>query len=167
MNGIWGRYDLPPHAVHHGVMAKGNWGADYYTSQPDPSNWIAVGLVAPLDAGTPILRRMLVGVGCTEGEALNALWVRVSELSGDSQFTIFPEPSTHRAQTDMAEPRTCARVYFARGDRFTVPDAAIVQEDPESDALVFTDASGSPISMINTADVIGYLIATCEAEECF
>jgi hypothetical protein len=104
MNGIWGPNDVLPQAVHHGVMAKGNWGADYYTSQPDPSRWIAVGLAAPLDTGSPVLGRMLVGEGSTEDEAINSLWVRVSELSGDSQCTIFPEPSTHQDQQPTAEP---------------------------------------------------------------
>ncbi len=167
MNGIWGPYDVLPQAVHHGVMAKGNWGADYYTSQPDPSRWIAVGLAAPLDTGSPVLGRMLVGEGSTEDEAINSLWVRVSELSGDSQCTIFPEPSTHQDQKSAASLGTCARVYFTRGDRFTVPGAAFVREEPESDLIVFIDASGSPISMINKAEVIGYLIVTCQSEECF
>lgn len=41
---MWDPFDLPSHAVHHGVMAQGNWAADYYTSQParvteSPSDW--------------------------------------------------------------------------------------------------------------------------------
>jgi hypothetical protein len=167
MDGIWGHYDLPLHAVHHGVMAQGNWAADYYTSQPDPSHWIAVGLVAPLDAGSPGLRRMLVGEGRTEDEAIHALCARIAELSGDSQFTVFPKPSAHREDRKMTSPKTCARIYRAGGDRFTVPCAAFIREDPRNGLLLCTDANGCPVKTVKKDQVIGYLVFTCQSGECF
>lgn len=167
MNGVWDQHHLPSHAVHHGVMAKGNWAADYYTSQPDPGCWIAVGLVAPLDTATPVLRRMLVREGRAEDNAINALWIRVAELSGDNQFTVFSEPSTDRAHGNMVGPTTCARVYLAGGDRLTVPCAAFVREDPARDFLDCTDADGFTVKRLQREHVIGYLIFTCQSEDCF
>lgn len=166
MNGIWGHFDLPPHAVHHGVMAQGNWAVDYYTSQPDPSHWIAVGLVAPLEGGHPGLRRLLVGQGCTEDEAIHALWVRIAELSGDSHFTVFPEPSAQREGKKMTSARTCARIYLAGGERFTVPCVAFIRKDPVNGSLICTDANGYPIKTLKKPQVIGYLVFRCQSGEC-
>lgn len=96
MNGIRGQFDSPRHAFQHGVMAQGNDAADYYLSQSDPGHWIAVGLADSVGAGRLGLRRMLVGQGRTEDEAIHALWVRIAELSGEANSPFSPERSAHR-----------------------------------------------------------------------
>lgn len=164
MNGIWGHYDLPTYAVHHGVMAQGNWAADYYTSEPDPIHWIAVGLAAPVDPERPCLRRMLVGQGNTEDEAIHALWIRIAELAGGDLITVFPEPLAHREDRILTGPVTCARLYLAGGDRLTVPGAAFILEDPIGGLLVCTDVNGCAIKSFQTDQVIGYLVFTCQQD---
>lgn len=166
MNGIWGHFDLPFYVVHHGVMAQGRLAADYYTSQPDLSHWIAVGLAASLDMGRPGQRRMLVGQGCTEDEAIHALWVRIAEWSGGSQLTVSPESSFQREDKEITSPMTCARIYLAAGDRLTVPDAAFVREDPTNGSIICSDANGSPIKAFEKHQVIGYLVFTRHSDEC-
>lgn len=45
----------------------------FYTNQPAPTQWVAIGVVAPSAAVTSSHHRMLVGTGRTEAEAISAL----------------------------------------------------------------------------------------------
>jgi hypothetical protein len=80
------QFELPPHAIHHGVIVEGSFVADYYTSQPAPSQWIAVGVVRPCDEqlSSHRLRRMLVGDGLTADDAMAALRTRIADLQGNA-----------------------------------------------------------------------------------
>lgn len=66
---------------HWGVIADGAYVAEYQTRQPDPSHWIAVGLVTPAermtDRSTP---RLLVGSGKTEEAAILDLELRLAQV---------------------------------------------------------------------------------------
>lgn len=148
-------------------MAQGSYAADYYTSQPDPGHWIAVGLAAPVDPECSHFRRMIVGEGHTEDEAIHALWVRIAELGGGDHITVFPEHFVHREDTNLTSPVTCARIYLAGGDRLMVPGAAFVREDPINGLLICTDANGCPIKKVKKDQVIGYLVFTCQSQEAF
>lgn len=168
VNGIWGHHELPSHAIHHGVMAQRSYAADYYTSQPDPGHWIAVGLAAPVDPECSHLRCMLVGEGHTEDEAIHALWVRIAELADGDHITVVPEHLVHREDTVLTNPVTsvtCARIYLAGGDRLTIPGAAFVREDPINGSLICTDADGCPIKKVKKDQVIGYLVFTCQPQD--
>ena len=66
--------------VHRGVLVRGPARAEYYTSQPAPTQWLAVGLVSthPATRACPRLQQLLVGTGRTEDAAVNALWERLA-----------------------------------------------------------------------------------------
>jgi hypothetical protein len=78
--------ELPSDAIHHGVIVEGSFVADYYTSQPAPIQWIAVGVVRPRDEqlSSRRLRRMLVGDGLTADDAIAALRTRIADLQGNA-----------------------------------------------------------------------------------
>jgi hypothetical protein len=64
---------------HWGVISDGVYLAEYQTRQPDPSHWIAVGVVtAPDDeVGGRTHPRLLVGSGRTEEAAIHDLETRL------------------------------------------------------------------------------------------
>ena len=64
---------------HWGVISDGSYLAEYQTHQPDPSHWIAVGLVtaADLTAGPRRFPRMLIGAGRSEEAAIHDLEARL------------------------------------------------------------------------------------------
>ncbi|CCF82628.1 hypothetical protein [Nitrolancea hollandica] len=66
--------------VHRGVLVRGPATAEYYTSQPAPTQWLAVGLVStqPATRDCPRLQQFLVGTGRTEDSAVSALWDRLA-----------------------------------------------------------------------------------------
>lgn len=66
----------------------------------------------------------------------------------------------------MTNPRTCARIYLTGGDRLTVPEVALVRDEPTNGSLICTDANGTPIKTVKKDHVIGYLIFTCQSDEC-
>lgn len=74
--------------VHRGVLVRGPATAEYYTSQPAPTQWLAVGLVSthPVTRGCPRLQQFLVGTGRTEDSAVNALWERLATHVPSSQL---------------------------------------------------------------------------------
>ena len=166
MSEFWGHFEIPPHAAHRGVMVQGNYAVDYYTSQPDPAHWIAVGLVGSHSVQRPGLRRLLVGQGDTEPEAINALWRRTAELLGQASLPgIFEAPANDR-DGHLTSSRTCVRIYLVEGSRFTIPDAASIREDPGSDSLICVDANDRPIKTIQRDQVLGYLVIGCDSEAC-
>lgn len=61
------------------------------------------------------------------------------------------------------------RVYLVGGDRLTVPEAALIREDPINGSMICTDYYGCPIMTLTKAQLIGYLMLRCqsESEECF
>jgi hypothetical protein len=68
--------------THRGVLVQGQLSVEYYTSQPAPTQWIAVGLVPAriaLGAGHQPAR-MLVGSGQTEDVAVTELSLRLARL---------------------------------------------------------------------------------------
>jgi hypothetical protein len=64
---------------HWGAISDGVYVAEYQTRQPDPTHWIAVGVVtsasASADGRTP--PRLLVGSGKTEEAAIHDLETRL------------------------------------------------------------------------------------------
>lgn len=68
--------------MHRGVLVQGELSVEYYTSQPAPTQWIAVGLVqARITGGTGHQpAQMLVGSGQTEDVAVSELSRRLARL---------------------------------------------------------------------------------------
>ena len=66
---------------HWGAISDGVYVAEYQTRQPDPSRWIAVGVVTPADATltTHAPPRLIVGSGKTEDAAIHDLETRLLE----------------------------------------------------------------------------------------
>lgn len=166
MSEFWGYFEIPPYSVHHGVLVEGDRSADYYTSQPDPDHWIAVGLVSAPGAGRRGPRRMLVGQACTEDRAIQALWGRIAELSGDSPCITCSESRAVRDDEVRSSTETYGRIYLAGGDRLTVPNTVFVCDDPTDSSFVCVDAGGSCLQRFDKADVIGYLIVRRHPNEC-
>lgn len=56
---------------------------DFYTSQPSPSQWVAVATVNidRRDTSTPPARSLVVGVGATEDSAMANMVQRISALA--------------------------------------------------------------------------------------
>ena len=73
--------------IHRGNIVVAGQSFEYYTLQPAPMQWVAVG-VMPLDDQTAQMdttHRMLVGNGTTEDEAVAALRERLAELLGHAE----------------------------------------------------------------------------------
>lgn len=89
-----GNDDVTTVVVHRGVLVRGPAMAEYYTSQPAPTQWLAVGLVSthPVARTCPQLQQLLVGTGRTEDAAVNALWERSAVPEPGSQPRAQPEP---------------------------------------------------------------------------
>lgn len=72
---------VAPAAVvsHRGMLDRSGIVAEYYTSQPAPTQWIAVGLVSARTSSGPVHepRRLVVGTGVTEEIAIDALTRRL------------------------------------------------------------------------------------------
>ena len=64
------------------VSEDGGHECHYYTSQPAPTQWVAVGVTSLLEAGAP-RHRMLVGTGRSESAAVRALRRRCQWLSAE------------------------------------------------------------------------------------
>ncbi|HET7035702.1 MAG TPA: hypothetical protein VFI42_08500 [Thermomicrobiaceae bacterium] len=62
------------------VSDDGDHECHYSTSQPAPTQWVAVGVTSLLDQGDP-RHRMLVGTGSSEAAAIRALRRRCRWLS--------------------------------------------------------------------------------------
>lgn len=67
---------------HRGMLDQSGVVAEYYTSQPTATQWIAVGLVSARTSAGPVHepRRLLVGTGMTEQIAVDALARRLGAL---------------------------------------------------------------------------------------
>ena len=67
---------------HRGMLDRSGIVAEYYTSHPSPTQWIAVGLVSARTSSGPIHepRRLVVGTGVTEQIAVDALARRLGAL---------------------------------------------------------------------------------------
>lgn len=72
-----------PGAVHRGVLGRGCAIAEYYTTQPAPTQWLAIGVVSihSDDPSDSRMKQLLVGAGRTESAAVGSLWDRLSTLS--------------------------------------------------------------------------------------
>lgn len=86
--------DLTTVVVHRGVLVRGPATAEYYTSQPAPTQWLAVGLVSthPSTRACPRLQQLLVGTGRTETSAVSALWERLTMPAPAAHSQPQPEP---------------------------------------------------------------------------
>jgi hypothetical protein len=67
---------------YRGILDRSGIVAEYYTSQPAPTQWIAVGLVSARTSSAPVQepRRLVVGTGMTEQIAVDALAHRLGAL---------------------------------------------------------------------------------------
>jgi hypothetical protein len=84
---VFGGSTVATVVVRSGVLARGHRVAEYYTSQPAPTQWIAVGLVSTLKMPGQRSRRlaqMLVGTGQTEAAAVRVLWERLGRMGHGS-----------------------------------------------------------------------------------
>jgi hypothetical protein len=82
-----GESKAPIVVIHRGVMTRGQTMAEYYTSQPAPTQWIAVGFVSTQKIPpqlSPHLPWLLVGTGRTEDTAINDLWERLGRTGHDA-----------------------------------------------------------------------------------
>jgi hypothetical protein len=76
---FWDGRQLPDGAGHQGIITTDGLTADYYTSQPAATQWIAVAVVVSVDAGRATSSpRMLVGNGSTEESAVTDLEQRLA-----------------------------------------------------------------------------------------
>ncbi len=68
--------------MSRGILYGGGSAIDYYTSQPSPSQWIALSVVPLLPAfdSGDVTRCVLVGVGKTEDVAIDSLRLRLNEF---------------------------------------------------------------------------------------
>lgn len=74
--------EIIPGAVHSGVLGRGCVIAEYYTIQPAPTQWLAIGVVSIYagDCSGSQMQQLLVGAGRTESTAVGSLWDRLSTL---------------------------------------------------------------------------------------
>jgi hypothetical protein len=94
--------------THRGVLVQGQLSVEYYTSQPAPTQWIAVGLVPAritLGAGHQPAR-MLVGSGQTEDVAVTELSLRLARLEAVAPHC---PPDFGRGYMVTTEPERLAR----------------------------------------------------------
>lgn len=77
-----GKREAATVVMHRGVLVHGQLSVEYYTSQPAPTQWIAVGLVpARTTLGTGYQpAQMLVGSGRSEDVAVKELSFRLARL---------------------------------------------------------------------------------------
>ncbi len=120
--------------MHRGVLVQGQLSVEYYTSQPAPTQWIAVGLVPArntLGAGHQPAQ-MLVGSGQTEDVAVTELSFRLARLEAVAP----PCPADYsREYTIVKEPERLARA--SRPATITHPSA--------------THPYGAPASLVATS----------------
>lgn len=101
---------------NRGILSSGTLVADYYTAEPSPDKWIAVGTVMfwPVRDAGGVPKWMLVGQGRNERQAVDDLHVRMSK-SIPPRWKIkcdqAPSGSTHSA--DLASSDV--------GNRYVVP----------------------------------------------
>ncbi len=95
--------DVNRAVVHRGVLVRGPATAEYYTSQPAPTQWLAVGLVSthPATRNCPRLQQFLVGTGRTEDSAVSALWDRLASSTPISQPR--PQRDPYLSPSDVAD----------------------------------------------------------------
>lgn len=94
--------------MHRGVLVQGQLSVEYYTSQPAPTQWIAVGLVPAritLGAGHQPAQ-MLVGSGQTEDVAVTELSLRLARLEAVAPHC---PPDYSRECAVTTEPERLAR----------------------------------------------------------
>lgn len=111
-----------PEAVSRGILSNGSLVANYYTAEPSPGQWVAIGTVmfwpVPQDSGFP--RWMLVGVGRNEKSAVANLRARIKEATPPRwKIKLDPPPAASR------EPRVPADAVVV--NEYVVP-WAIEQE---------------------------------------
>ncbi len=75
--------DVIPGAVSRGVLGRGCAIAEYYTTQPAPTQWLAIGVVSihSDDPSGSRMKQLLVGAGRTESAAVGSLWDRLTTLA--------------------------------------------------------------------------------------
>ncbi len=100
--------------ISRGILSNGTLVAHYYTTEPSPGQWIAVGTImfwqVQRDDGFP--RWMLVGTGRTEKLAVANLRVRMREAS-PPRWRVKCDPvavSTSEEQPRDTEPSTAGYV---------------------------------------------------------
>ncbi|HEU4793741.1 MAG TPA: hypothetical protein VFS96_08790 [Nitrolancea sp.] len=100
---MFGNNDATTVIVHRGVLVRGPSTAEYYTSQPAPTQWLAVGLVSthPATRECPRLQQFLVGTGRTEDSAVSALWDRLASPTPGSQPR--PQRDPYLSASDLIE----------------------------------------------------------------
>ena len=71
-----------PGAVRKDVLGYGCAVTEYYTSQPAPTQWLAIGLVSIHSEDRSDIRgkQLLVGTGRSETAAVGSLWDRLTTL---------------------------------------------------------------------------------------
>lgn len=92
--------------VCSGLLLHGRILAEYYTSQPAPTQWLAIGVVSiyPIDPGDDRSKQMLVGTGRTETAAVVSLWDRLMTLSAELPVAAVPPVESPTADSESPQP---------------------------------------------------------------
>jgi hypothetical protein len=111
-----GTSEVTPEVAHRGVLARGCVVAEYYTSQPAPTQWLAIGLVSTYSDDHRDVRskQLLVGTGRTETVAVKSLWDRLGALPS-TQMEVRPPVS----QVPGTDGETVHRICPAAKSLFT------------------------------------------------
>lgn len=78
---------VPRPPSQHGMLVMRHAVAEYYTSEPSPAQWVAIGTVVPRgECGSGVVpRAFLVGCGVTQDDAVEDLRRRLIELRFDAE----------------------------------------------------------------------------------
>jgi hypothetical protein len=76
---LWDGHEVPPGYGHRGILYRGAVVAEYYTSQPAATQWVAVAVTTVVVAdGRSQGHGLVVGIGRTEDGAVDDLEQRLS-----------------------------------------------------------------------------------------
>jgi hypothetical protein len=95
-----------PEVVRSGLLLHGRTLAEYYTSQPAPTQWLAIGVVStyPEDPGDDRSKQMLVGAGRTEIAAVASLWDRLMTLATGQPAAATPAVQSSGTDSESPQP---------------------------------------------------------------
>jgi hypothetical protein len=95
-----------PEVVHSGLLLHGRTLAEYYASQPAPTQWLAIGVISiyPVDTGDDRSKQMLVGAGQTETAAVASLWDRLMTLCAEQPAAVVPPVEPPTADSESQQP---------------------------------------------------------------
>ncbi len=109
-----------PEATSRGILSDGALVAHYYTAEPSPDRWVAVGTIMFWPERSGSTRWMLVGSGLSQREAVANLRLRLRQ-SEPPRWRIKCDPPDHKSITQ--------RSGDVAPDRYVVPWEIAIDED--------------------------------------